>query len=128
MFSIVPLTSSSPKVVYKISRLLFDFLKSSSTPKRLVFFSNDLQKGKINSKGRWALIMLRFSSVWLSMSICFDEELSFPALLSSISSKCVDYLPSFCVPNRIKVDKGPSNLFCSISTPEGVDILASWNV
>ena len=57
----------------------------------------------------------------------FNEEFSLPASLSSILSKYVDKSPFFCVTNVIKVQIGPTYLFCSISTPEEKDIRA-WEL
>ena len=67
---------------------------------------------------------------FVCMSVIVNEYFSNnePSILSSLSlitSKYEDKSPSFCVTNLIIVDVGSTNLFCSISTPDDVDILAS---
>ena len=64
-------------------------------------------------------------TVWLLMNICFKDESSIPISISLTISKYVDKLPSFCVNNLILVEMGPMSLFCSISNPADVDVLAS---
>ena len=55
----------------------------------------------------------------------FNDELLIPSSLSSIISKYEDKSASFCVTNRIIVERGPTYLFCSTSTPLDDEISAS---